>query len=507
MSVERIERNAGSVVWRVRWRDEAGRNRSKVLGRKRDAEAFDAEVRRMKRTRELGRLDAGKETLAEFGKEWWKLHAEPNLARSTRIGYAIAWDRHILPRVGQVPLRELSPRMLQGLRADLEADGVGPAAIRKAMVILHGVLARAVEWELLTSNPAAAVRSPVPKRRRVLSPLTPANVEAMRAYLISIGKLGDATLISVLAYAGLRPGEALALSWEHARERTLLVEGAVSLGEIKETKTGRTRSVAICSPLKRDLAEWRLACGRPDPAALIFPGHDGRPWSVTAWKNWRHRTYIPAARSAGVSSTRPYDLRHSFVSLLIHEGRSVVEIARQAGHAPTMTLNTYGHVFDEFTLEDRLPAEDQIRKARGEDVPVLYLSGGPPADGSHEIPANLRSRRPDSNRGPLHYECFRSVYDSHPESCWNGSFPLVSGAFQVDLATSAGTPQNALSPTNVGGNVGGFDMCPAPAGPDRDPAKRSRGVKAAHRRRRRSAPPARPLRRGERSYRTPPRGA
>jgi ribosomal protein L15E len=49
MSVERVERKDGTVVWRVRWR-QGGRNRSKVLGRKRDAEAFDAELVRKKRT-------------------------------------------------------------------------------------------------------------------------------------------------------------------------------------------------------------------------------------------------------------------------------------------------------------------------------------------------------------------------------------------------------------------------------------------------------------------------
>jgi hypothetical protein len=78
LSIEKVERETGNV-WRVRWRDEQGRNRSKVVGRKRDAEIFDAEVRRMKRTRELGKLDAGKETLADFGEEWWKLYAAPNL--------------------------------------------------------------------------------------------------------------------------------------------------------------------------------------------------------------------------------------------------------------------------------------------------------------------------------------------------------------------------------------------------------------------------------------------
>lgn len=80
MSIEWLERKDGSVVWKVRWR-QAGQNRSKVLGRKRDAEAFDAEMRRRRRTGELALLDAGRETLAEFGEEWWRLYAEPNLAR------------------------------------------------------------------------------------------------------------------------------------------------------------------------------------------------------------------------------------------------------------------------------------------------------------------------------------------------------------------------------------------------------------------------------------------
>lgn len=43
---------------------------------------------------------------------------------------------------------------------------------------------------------------------------------------------------------------------------------------------------------------------------------------------------------------RPYDLRHTFVSQPIDEGQSIVEIARQAGHSPTMTLTVYGHIFD-----------------------------------------------------------------------------------------------------------------------------------------------------------------
>src|SRR5262245_27151354 len=62
-------------------------------------------------------------------------------------------------------------------------------------------------------------------------------------------------LVSVLAYAGLRPQEALALHWSDLRHRTLLI-GA--------PKTGRSRAVELFAPLAADLAEWRLARGHWD---------------------------------------------------------------------------------------------------------------------------------------------------------------------------------------------------------------------------------------------------
>jgi integrase len=365
MSVERVVRKDGSVVWRVRWR-QAGRNRSKVLGRKRDADAFDAEITRRKRTGELAQLDAGKEPLADFGEEWWRLHAEPNLARSTLKGYASIWDAHVLPRLGSIPLRELTPDVVNRFRLELEADGVGPASIRKSLVLLQGVLQRACEWGRLASNPAAIVRKPVPPRARTIVPLAPERVEAIRFALLGCGRIRDATLVSVLAYAGLRPGEALALTWAHVRDRTLLVEGAVSLGVIEGTKTGRSRTVRVRGPLAQDLAEWRLHAGRPPADALLFPGHAGEPWTATAYRNWRRRIYTPAATTAGVERPRPYDLRHSFVSLLIAEGRNVVDVARQAGHSPTVALDTYAHVFEEFDPAVRMNAADRIRKAREE---------------------------------------------------------------------------------------------------------------------------------------------
>ena len=120
----------------------------------------------------------------------------------------------------------------------------------------------------------------------------------------------------------------------------------------------------LLAPLATDLAEWRLARGRPDGATLVFPGREGRPWADHDWRNWRKRVYAPVAAGVQLDGSRPYDLRHAFCSLLIAEGLSLVEIAQQAGHSPAMTLATYAHVIEELAGTERRPAEAVIRDAR-----------------------------------------------------------------------------------------------------------------------------------------------
>ena len=79
---------------------------------------------------------------------------------------------------------------------------------------------------------------------------------------------------------------------------------------------------------------------------------------------WHRNAWVPACRAINLEGVCPYDLRHSFVSLLIHEGRSGVEVARQAGLSPTMTPDVYAHVLDELDIAKRVSAEDQIAQAR-----------------------------------------------------------------------------------------------------------------------------------------------
>jgi hypothetical protein len=61
---------------------------------------------------------------------------------------------------------------------------------------------------------------------------------------------------------------------------------------------------------------------------------------------------------------RRWTTRHSFASLLLHEGRSVIYVARQLGHNARYTLGTYGHVIDDLDDQPRISAEDATRDAR-----------------------------------------------------------------------------------------------------------------------------------------------
>ena len=97
-----------------------------------------------------------------------------------------------------------------------------------------------------------------------------------------------------------------------------------------------------------------------------------------------------------MTKATPYTLRHSFASLLLHEGRSVIYVARQLGHDARLTLTRYGHVMDELEDQPRLEAEHAIRAAR---VPSQFPGN---AD-SGNAPDNDEARTPrtDAEPGPM----------------------------------------------------------------------------------------------------------
>ncbi len=90
MSIQRRRRNDGRTAYVVRWY-ESGRGstkRKRTFDRRRDAELFEASVRR---ARQLGQLASevigSNATLEEFLVEWWDTYAATHLRPNTLATY------------------------------------------------------------------------------------------------------------------------------------------------------------------------------------------------------------------------------------------------------------------------------------------------------------------------------------------------------------------------------------------------------------------------------------
>lgn len=114
--------------------------------------------------------------------------------------------------------------------------------------------------------------------------------------------LRDATLVSVLAYAGLRPEEALALEYQHLRGSTILIEQKWVGGEIVpgQKATRPARFPPLLEVLRADIHDYELVCGRTDD--LIFARPDGAPWHDGDWRNWHARVWQPACEAVGLAT-------------------------------------------------------------------------------------------------------------------------------------------------------------------------------------------------------------
>lgn len=348
--------------WELRWR-EGSRRRSRTFDRKSDATSYDAWLRRR---RQLGQAAVPDDVkLSEFVETYWRLHAIPNLSQSTRDLYGRIWSLHILPRLGDYGVRELTPKRLTRFRAELERAQLGPATVVKAMTIVQSILSFAVSEELVEYNAAAGVTKPRYERAREPHVFLPPEVEQIRAKL----SLRDRTLVSILAYSGPRPEEVVCrLAWDDIGEQAI---------RYVDTKRHRTRHTPLLRPLADDLKGWFLASGRPAGRHPVFPAHDGGFWDQDDWRNWRRRTWqgeparprrdrknpLPPRPGVAPAGTRPRDLRSSFVTLRVYEGIPLTQIAREVGTSVRMIEQHYAGVIANWNGK-QVPAERSIRAAR-----------------------------------------------------------------------------------------------------------------------------------------------
>jgi integrase len=358
-------------TYEVKWR-ENGRPKSETKKTEGEAEALKVRVEARLAGGRIVMRSKDAPTLEDFAATW--LASRKNLAPSTKALYRQWLEVHVIPSLGHFSVADLKPRLLQEWQDTRLDEGAGPAVLGKAQTLLGQILEKAVlPYEYLDANPTAALDKPE-YEKRAHRWLTAAEVESLRGWFLEQEDMGSATLISVLAYVGIRPQDALALKWSDVGERLRVIRKN-SQGEIapgSKTGEGYKRTVFLPAAVASDLADWRALY----EGALIFGRKsDGGPWTKNDYDNWRSRqrndgtrgySFKKAAEETGLgSSLKPYDLRHTGASLYAATGWGAVEIAHQLGHSPAESQRTYQHVLLADGSAPRKSIDDYIREARG----------------------------------------------------------------------------------------------------------------------------------------------
>jgi integrase len=334
--------------------------RAAQFTREADAIAHRDKLLRARQTGVIADPDADLITVRELGAEW---SASAELEDRTVKTYTSMWKHVQASDFIDMPIRMVTPAMVEDWRDEMLSGGTGTEAVRKAMALLQTVMKRGERYG--KTNPCLVVDKPKQSRKRTITVISPRQVEDLRRQLQG----ADAVLVSVLAYTGMRPEEALALTWGDVQARTIIVDKAVDPdGTIKATKTRRNRTVRLLGPLADDLKAFRVASGNPKDSAFIFPREDGKAWKETDYRNWRNRKFKKAATDAGVNITRPYDLRHSAASLWLHELVSPNRVAKWMGHSLATLSKDYDHIIEDVDEDDPRSAEQMIRDARQDNA-------------------------------------------------------------------------------------------------------------------------------------------
>jgi integrase len=289
---------------------------------------------------------------------------EARLRPSTVRDYSACWRLYVEPTFGNVPVSRIYPRDIDRWAAQLQSGGLSASKVRASSGLLSRLLVRAVRDGALPVNPADRRSDPLPRLKRVDRPvLTVAEVEDLASYF---DHDDDGVLVRVLAYGGLRIGEALALQRQDvdAKRGLLHVQRSVSDagGQVRvaDTKTGRDRWVALPASLIDQLTD--LLRDRPiNATALLFPNRDGgyrrnRSVARNRWEPavqaWNGNRIDANGRQLDPIKVGFHDLRSVCASLLIDAGASPKDVQAHLGHASIQTtLEIYARVRPERSAD------------------------------------------------------------------------------------------------------------------------------------------------------------
>jgi integrase len=294
---------------------------------------------------------AGKVKLGEY-LERWLASKENALRPATYQHYRILAEKHLIPKFGELTVKELTPDHIQFVYDEWARRGVGSPTIKKAHAVLHQALARATHTGLLLRNPAGMVNPPKSPEKEMLY-----WTEEQVNRFLSVAQGNRLYALFYLAIVtGARQMEILGLQWRDLDwnrgtlriQRQLARKSGELFAPIK-TKAGKrtlelgSSTLAVLhNHLEQQQMEWSNAGDAWQNFDLIFTSIVGTP---VHHKNLVDRYFKPLVRAANVPPIRYHDLRHTAVAIMLSNGVPIFTASKIIGHArPSITSDTYGHL-------------------------------------------------------------------------------------------------------------------------------------------------------------------
>ncbi len=339
------------IRYKGAYRDHAGQKHCQSFDRREDAKRWYE--------RAEADLDRGEWTDPRLRRilfrDWWPkyLEARPELRPKTRSLYGLHMRRYIMPAFGARLLSEISHEAVGEWLAEMSRDGVGAATRAKALGLLGAVMHMALVGRRIAWDPTVGHAVKVPKGRRG-RPLTPEQVESLTEAIDGRYR----ALVYVLAYTGVRIGEAAALRVEDFDEihGTLTIDRAVmeidGRVEVGETKTEASKRTIGLPPWLRAMLSDHIAVHAR--GGLVFPSPQG---GLLRPNNWRRRTFTPAAKETGLAppALRPHDLRHTHGTWLHHSNIPLKDAQQRLGHSNSRTtMDIYTHAAGDEDVREAL---------------------------------------------------------------------------------------------------------------------------------------------------------
>jgi integrase len=320
-------------------------------------------------------LEPDKMTLADFLTKWLE-HIKPNVSPRTHERYSEIANKNIVPLIGGAILTKLKPvqissaygKALESGRRDGNG-GLSARTVHHIHRVLKQALSQAVKWQLLLRNPVDAVDPPKVERHRMNTydmAQTAALLDAVRNTRLFVP-----AMLAVLC--GLRRGEIAALRWRSvdlANAQLAVVESAEQMNgsvRLKETKSGRSRTVAMTATVVEELKAHRLKQAqdmfklgvRLTDDGFVAALEDGSPMQPT----FLTHEWVKVIKGTTLPRIRFHDLRHAHATHMLASGIHPKVASERLGHSKVgITLDLYSHVMPGMQ-EDAAAKMDAALKA------------------------------------------------------------------------------------------------------------------------------------------------